>query len=312
LQPFGRTDLRVSPVGLGCARIGGIFQRDSRAFVDLLKAARDGGVNFFDTADMYSQGESEELIGRAFRGQRHTVIIASKAGHVLPARRKFVARLKPFLGPVLKLVRLRRDRLPASARGALTQDFTPRYLTNAAEGSLRRLRTDYIDLFQLHSPPADVVERGEWLPALDAMKRAGKIRYYGVSCDTMEAGLAALKYPEVSAVQFPLNLLEQRAAEALGPQLRARNIAGIARECLHNGLLVKAAEEVNVGAFSANEEETRHREGLLATFRQRAAERGVSLARFAMDYVAGVEGVSIALIGARTLDQLNGLLAALA
>jgi aryl-alcohol dehydrogenase-like predicted oxidoreductase len=261
---------------------------------------------------MYSQGESEELIGRAFRGQRDTVIIASKAGHVLPARRKLVARLKPFLGPVIKFVRLRRDKLPASARGALTQDFTPRYLTNAVEGSLRRLRTDYIDLFQLHSPPADVVARGEWLPAVEAMKKAGKIRYYGVSCDTMDAGLAALEYPELSAVQFPLNLLEQRAAEALGPQLRARKIAGIARECLHNGLLVKPAEEVNVGAFSANEEETKHREGLLATFRQRAAERGVSLARFAMDYVAGVEGVSIALIGARTLEQLNGLLAALA
>jgi aryl-alcohol dehydrogenase-like predicted oxidoreductase len=312
LRAFGNTDLRVSPVGLGCARIGGIFQRDAGSFLELLSVARDGGVNFFDTADMYSQGESEELIGRAFRKLRSQVIIASKAGYLLPARRKFIARLKPVLGPALRLLKLRRDKLPASARGALAQDFSPKYLTRAVEGSLRRLRTDYLDLFQLHSPPADVVARGDWLPALQSMKRAGKIRYFGVSCDTMEAGLAALKHPEVSAVQFPLNLLEQRAAEALGPELRSRNVAGIARECLHNGLLVKRADEIDVRAFSASDEQARHREGLLATYRQRAGERGVTLARFAMDYASGVEGVSVALIGARTIDQLRGLFTALA
>src|ERR1700759_1790667 len=85
LHPFGNTDLRVSPVGLGCARIGGIFQRDARSFVELLAAARDRGINFFDTADMYSQGESEELIGRTFRRGRERVIIASTVGYCLPA-----------------------------------------------------------------------------------------------------------------------------------------------------------------------------------------------------------------------------------
>jgi aryl-alcohol dehydrogenase-like predicted oxidoreductase len=312
VRPFGKTDLSVSEVGLGCARIGGIFQRDTRAFLDLLSAARDGGINFFDTADMYSQGESEELVGRAFRGMRAKVVIASKAGHCLPARRKFVARLKPVLGPVIKLLKIRRDRLPAAARGVLMQDFSPRYLRRAVEGSLRRLRTDYLDVFQLHSPPAEVVERGEWEPALEGLKRAGKIRYYGVSCDAMEAGLAALRFPGVSVVQFPLNLLEQGAAETLGPKLRAAGVAGIARECLANGLLVKEAHEVDVGAFSASDAQRQLREGQLATFRQRAAVRGVTLARLAMDYVASVEGVSVALVGARSVEQLRGVLAAMA
>jgi aryl-alcohol dehydrogenase-like predicted oxidoreductase len=105
---------------------------------------------------MYSQGESEALIGRAFRRRRHReIVIASKAGYCLPARRMLAARLKPFLRPLIQLLKIRRDRLPAGARGALAQDFSPGYLRKAVEGSLRRLRTDYLDLFQLHSPPAE-------------------------------------------------------------------------------------------------------------------------------------------------------------
>ncbi len=77
---FGSTDLIVSEFGLGCARIGGIFQRDPAGFLDLLSGARDAGINFFDTADMYSQGESEVLVGRAFRQNRERVVISSKAG----------------------------------------------------------------------------------------------------------------------------------------------------------------------------------------------------------------------------------------
>jgi aryl-alcohol dehydrogenase-like predicted oxidoreductase len=311
-RAFGKTDLSVSEVGLGCARIGGIFQRDTPGFLNLLSAARDSGINFFDTADMYSQGESEQLVGRAFRGVRGKVVIASKAGYCLPARRKLAARVKPILRPIIQLLKIRRDRLPAGARGALAQEFSPKYLTAAVEGSLRRLRTDYLDVFQLHSPPADVVERGEWEPALEAMKRAGKIRYYGVSCDTMETGLAALRFPGVSVVQFPLNLLEQRAAETLGPRLRAQGVAGIARECLGNGLLVKSAGEVDLAAFCSSVAERELRGGQLAAFRQRATERGVTLARLAMDYVAGVDGVSVALIGARSVEQLTGLMTALA
>jgi aryl-alcohol dehydrogenase-like predicted oxidoreductase len=312
LRAFGKTDLSVSEVGLGCARIGGIFQRETPAFLNLLSAARDGGINFFDTADMYSQGESEELVGRAFRQVRDKVVIASKAGYCLPARRKFAARLKPILKPVIQFLKIRRDRLPAAARGALAQDFSPAYLRKAVEGSLRRLRTDYLDVFQLHSPPAEVVVRGEWEPMLESLKRAGKIRYYGVSCDAMEAGLAALRYPGVSVVQFPINLLEQRAAETLGPHLRAGGVAGIARECLANGLLVKEAHEVDVGAFCSSDEQRQLREQQLTTFRERAKGRGVTLARLAMDYVASVDGVSVSLIGARSVEQLNGLLGALA
>jgi aryl-alcohol dehydrogenase-like predicted oxidoreductase len=308
LRAFGKTDLVVSEFGLGCARIGGIFQSDTRGFVNLLSAARDAGINFFDTADMYSQGESEALIGRAFRGVRDRVVIASKAGYSLPTRRRFAARLKPFLRPAIRFLRIRREHLPVSARGALAQDFSPVYLRKAVEGSLRRLRTDHLDLFQLHSPPADVVERGEWEPELESLKRAGKIRHYGVSCDSVEAGLAALRYPGVSALQFPLSLLERRVVEALLPQARAKGVAGIARECLANGLLAKSAEEIDLAAYCQSPDELELRERQLADYRRLAVERGHSLTHVALDYVAGMEGVSVSLVGARSVDQLRGLL----
>jgi aryl-alcohol dehydrogenase-like predicted oxidoreductase len=308
LRAFGKTDLEVSKYGFGCARIGGIFQRDSASFLDLLTAAHDAGINFFDTADMYSQGESESLLGRAFRRRRREVIIASKAGYCLPARRKLAARLKPFLRPIIQALKIRRDRLPAGTRGALAQDFSPAYLRRAVEGSLRRLRTDYLDLFQLHSPPTEVIERGEWEPALEALKCAGKIRYYGIAVDTVDAGLAALRYPGVSSLQFTLNLLEQRAVDALLPQARAKGVAFIARECLANGLLAKRAEEIDIKAYCPTAEEQKAKEEQLAKYRRLASESGRSLTSLALDYVAGVEGVSVSLLGARSVGQLRGLL----
>ena len=178
-RPFGRTDLVVSEFGLGCARIGGIFQREPGEFVNLVSAAFDAGINFFDTADIYSQGESERILARAFRGRREQVIIASKAGYVLPAQRKLVASIKPLVRPLIALLGLRRQHLPGVVRGAPTQDFSASHLRQAVEGSLRRLRTDRLDIFQLHSPSPEVIARGEWIDALETLKGQGKIRTTG-------------------------------------------------------------------------------------------------------------------------------------
>jgi aryl-alcohol dehydrogenase-like predicted oxidoreductase len=194
------------------------------------------------------------------------------------------------------------------ARGALLQDFSPNYLKKAVEGSLRRLRADYLDLLQLHSPPAEVVERGEWVHALEALKQAGKIRYYGVSCDTVEAGLAALRFPGVSSLQFVLNLLEPRARDVLLPELKGKGLGGIARECLANGLLAKTAGEIDLAAYCSSPAERAKREEELAKFRQLAADEGRSVTRLALEYVANTDGVSVTLVGARNTGQLRGLL----
>ncbi len=213
----------MSEFGLGCARIGGIFKRDPAEFVTLLSAAFDAGLNFFDTADIYSQGESETLLGRAFRGRRRDqVVIASKAGYVLPSRRRLIARVKPLVRPVIKLLGLKRRHVTPAVGGSLAQDFSSSHLRNAVEGSLRRLRTDRLDLFQLHSPPAGIVEAGSWLEVLEALKAEGKIRHYGVSCDSVDAAQAALGHAGVASLQVAINLLGARRRERAGTCARTR------------------------------------------------------------------------------------------
>ncbi len=308
LRQFGKTELRVSPLGLGCARIGGIFQAGPGDFVTLLRAAFDSGINFFDTADMYSQGESEVLLGRALRGVRDQVVIASKAGYVLPAQRRMIARVKPLVRPLIRLLKLRRENLPAGVRGAPTQEFSPAHLQRAVEASLRRLRTDRLDLFQLHSPPLGVIERGEWLPAVEALLRQGKIRYFGIACDTPEDALAAIRQPLVSSVQVTIHLLEQRALEALLPAAREKQIAVIAREVLANGLLVKKPEELDLARYCSSPEQARLRADQLRAARETAERSGCSLPQLALQFVRGLEGVPVALLGVSTESQLEELL----
>jgi aryl-alcohol dehydrogenase-like predicted oxidoreductase len=298
----------VSKFGLGCARIGGVFQGDSREFLRLFAAAADFGINFYDTADMYAQGESEILLGRAFRKQRSRVIIASKAGYSLPTRRRLVTRIKPLLKPLIKLLKVRRDQLPSGARGVVTQDFSAAYLRKAVEGSLRRLRTDYLDLFQLHSVPLDVVERGEWQPVLEELKQSGKIRYYGLSVDALPAGLAGLSYTGVSSLQCVLSLLEPGSSEALIPQAHTRRVGIIARECLGNGLLIKEQNEVDLQRYCSTAEEVPKRIRQLQEFREQAAAAGIALPALALKYVSEHAGVSVSLLGARNVDQLRRLL----
>lgn len=308
LRAFGNTSLQVSDYGLGCARIGGVFQGNTSGYLDLLAFAFERGINFFDTADMYSQGESESLIGKALRGKRDRVIIASKAGYRLPGRRQLAAKLKPLLRPLVQKLKIKRDRLPSMSKGTIEQDFSASYLKNAVEGSLRRLKTDHLDILQLHSPPREVIERGEWLPALEALQRSGKVRYFGVAVDTLEAGFAALGYESVSSLQFRLSLLEPQAADELFPRARAAGVGVIARECLGNGLLAKPPEQIDLKANCSSAEEEARREVQLRTLRSAAEADGKTLLQTALAYPPSVAGVAVTLLGARSVEQLRGLL----
>ena len=209
MRRFGRTDLNVSEFGLGCARIGGIFKQRAAEFVELLSAAFDAGIRFFDTADIYSQGESETLLGSRLpappRSGRHRqqgrlrAAVAAQAGGAHQATR-------PAGDPVARLV-------AASSAGRRARFSVPGLLaaapSRAVEGSLRRLRTDYLDLFQLHSPSTALWKR---LTGSRCSKRSsgeGKIRYYGVSCDSLEAGMSRRCATRMSSLQVPINLLER-------------------------------------------------------------------------------------------------------
>jgi aryl-alcohol dehydrogenase-like predicted oxidoreductase len=310
---LGGTDLTVSEVGFGCARLGGLFQGDDRAGgVRLLRTALDHGITLFDTSSMYTQGESERLLGEAFAGARESVVIATKAGYVLPAQRRLLAPLKPLLRPLIRRARLRGAQLPPALRGALSQDFSPAHLIRSAEQSLRRLRTDRIDLLQLHSPPSEMLENGDLLEPLERLRQQGKVRHYGVSCETTADVLLCLRLPEISSVQVRLSLLDGSAlAEAL-PGAARRGLGVIARECYAGGLLSTPAAGVDLDTVVPEGPSHRRTLDRLRECERLAGRLGRPLPELALQFVLGQPGVSVTLLGMRHQAHLAGNLVHLA
>jgi aryl-alcohol dehydrogenase-like predicted oxidoreductase len=255
---------------------------------------------------MYSGGESESILGRALAGKRKNVIIASKVGYVLPAQRRLAGRIKPLLRPVIRLLRLNRAKLPGAVRGVLSQNFSPAYVRRAVEASLVRLRTDYIDVLQLHSPPADVIRRGDWLSTVQALKNEGKIRFYGIACDTVNDAFSALEQPDVASIQITVNLFERAAVDRLIPAALQRGVAVIARECLSNGLLAKAPQDIDPTTMYRDDEERERRTRELSHYGRLAEEHGVPLPAMALKYALSHQGVSTALLGMRSTLHLEG------
>lgn len=207
-KALGRTGLRVSAVGLGTMAHAGHFgpMKDEES-MSAIDAALDVGVNFIDTSDAYGAGYSEELLGKALKGRRDTVILATKGGNTM-------------VGP---------------NRGK--RNFAPDYIDEVLHGSLKRLRTDWIDLYQLHNPDVQTIERGEVWELLEQRKRDGKIRHYGVSINTIAEGVAAVKSGRAETIQLEYNLLQQEPAQEIFPLAQAAGVGIIARVPLRRGLL---------------------------------------------------------------------------
>lgn len=249
-RQFGNTELRVSEIGFGCGRLGGTVDRgDRKEAVRTLELAFDRGVNYFDTADIYAQGRSEELLGKTFRHRRSAVILASKAGYRLSTAGSFAARLKPLARPVLRLIPSLRSSAQKIRGSQMSQDFSPDYLRSAVEASLKRLRTDYLDLFQLHSPPAAVLEAGKYLETLEKLKSQGKIRYYGVACVEVAHAEFCLAHSGISAVQIQVNLLNYESASGFLERARQAGLAVVARQPLASGFLARPITELQPMQF---------------------------------------------------------------
>lgn len=302
-RQFGATGLMVSEMGFGCARLGGFFGDLTKS--DMLRTlgqALDAGITFFDTADMYCQGESEALLGQAIRGRRHGAVLASKVGYSIPSRRRMLARIKPILRPIAQRIGLRREQLPASVRGTLTQDFSPAHMIGAVEASLKRLQTDYLDLYQLHSPPREVLQRGEALQTMEKLQRQGKVRYYGVSCERTEDALVCLEHGGIAALQLRLSLLDQSAVDAVVPRAAERRVAIIARECFAGGLLARPLADRVSDELGADEHDRLWDQ--LEHFDRVAREYDRTLPESALQFVLSIGGVSVALLGMRTHAHL--------
>lgn len=210
-RTLGRTGLRVSELGFGCWAIGGASygRVDDRESLRALAYAFEQGISFFDTADCYGNGRSEKLLGETFKesSKRLGVIIATKVG-------------LDFY------------------HGGTKRNTDPEYIRFACGESLKRLRTDYIDLYQLHNPKwENKLEEQRAYQALAALKQEGKIRHFGISIHVAREGVEAIQEGSSETIQAIYNMIDQRIRTELMPLCEEHNIGLIAREPLYCGLL---------------------------------------------------------------------------
>ncbi|MDO9637435.1 MAG: aldo/keto reductase [Pseudotabrizicola sp.] len=295
-HPFGRTGRNTTPIGFGAWAIGGtwgeVTWEDAKA---TLNAALDAGMTFIDTADVYGDGRSEQIIAEvlAERGGDRP-FVATKAGR----------RLNPHTA----------------------QGYTGPAIEAFIDRSLKNLKLDCLDLVQLHCPPTPVYSNPDMFAALDGIKAKGKIANYGVSVETVEEARTAIQHPGVVSVQIIYNLFRMKPAEAFFAEARAKNVAVIARVPLASGLLTGkmtadsqfAADDHR--AFNRNGEAFDKGEtfsGVPFDVALEAVEalrplvpQGTPMAAFALRWIMMERAVTVVIPGARTPAQAQANAAA--
>ena len=289
-RPLGRTGFKVSEVSFGAWAIGGSWgDVDDRTSLATLHKAIDSGVNFIDTADVYGDGRSEQLIAKLKQERpRDTIHVATKAGRRLD---------------------------PHTAVG-----YNGINITRFVERSLTNLGVESIDLLQLHCPPTDVYHQPEVFGDLDDLTKAGKIRHYGVSVEKVEEAIKAIQFPNVKTVQIIFNLFRLRPAEMFFAMAKKQNIGILARVPLASGLLTG---KITRGTqFAADDHRTFNRHGqafdqgetfsgvpldvAFAAIEELKAlvPGGASMAQFALRWILMFDEVSCVIPGAKRPDQL--------
>ncbi len=296
LHQLGRTDMRVSAIGFGAWAIGGSWGAvDDDESLRALHMAIDAGTNFIDTADVYGDGRSERLIARLRRerpGER--IFVATKAGRRLPKQ--------------------------------TPEGYTRENLTAWIERSLVNLEVEALDVLQLHCPHTAVYDSAEVFGILDDLVAAGKLRSYGVSVETVDEALRAIRQPGVQSVQIIFNMLRQKPAERFFSEARSRGVAILARVPLASGLLTGKLSASSV--FAPDDHRTFNREGrafdkgetfsgvpydigLEAVERLRALKpEGMTMTQFALRWILMFEAVTCAIPGAKTPAQAQDNVAA--
>jgi aryl-alcohol dehydrogenase-like predicted oxidoreductase len=287
-RELGRTGWRVSASSLGAWAIGGSWGGvDDQESIAALHTAVDCGVNFFDTADVYGDGRSERLLSQLRQERSEEIVVATKAGR----------RLNPHVA----------------------SGYNRQNLTAFVERSLENLRTDTIDLLQLHCPPTEVYYMPEIFDILDDLIQEGKLRYYGVSVEKVEEALKAIEYPSVQSVQIIFNIFRQRPTELFFHEAKRRRVGILARVPLASGLLTgkmtrdttfepddhrnfnRYGEDFDRGeTFSGVDYET----GLDAVERLRVlVPEGMTMAQFALRWILMFDAVTCVIPGSRRSSQ---------
>ncbi len=281
---LGKTGLKVSEVGFGAWAIGGNVHGNSYGPTDdklslaAIGKALELGCNFFDTADVYGHGHSEELLGQALGGHRSEVVIATKVGGDF-------------------------------YHGTPRMNFTSDYLEFALGKSCERLGSDYIDLYQLHNPPVQLIKDGRVFKTLEKLKASGTIRHYGISIHEPQEGLLAMRNGQIGAVQAVFNILRQEAKNQLFQEAAKNNVGIIAREPLANGFLAGKLKPEPIfpeGDIRHNFPPDYVSQLTLAVERLRFLESNSrTLAQAALRFVLDNKDVSTAIPGAKTREQVD-------
>ena len=206
-RQLGKTGIKVSAISLGTWQVGGKWGDDfSHANADeILNKAIDSGINFIDTADVYSNGESEKAVGRLIKNRKEKIYVATKCGR----------QLNPHTSEAYQVDVLRKF----------------------VEASLKNMGLETIDLIQLHCPPTAVYYRPEIFELFDKLKQEGKIQNLGVSVEKVEEALKAIEYDNVTTVQIIFNMFRQRPAQLFFSEAKKKNVGIIVRVPLASGLL---------------------------------------------------------------------------
>jgi aryl-alcohol dehydrogenase-like predicted oxidoreductase len=288
--------MNVSAISFGAWAIGGFWGAvDDDESMRALHAAVDAGVNFIDTADVYGDGHSERLIARLKKLRPNDVIwVATKAGRQLPVQ--------------------------------TPEGYSRANLTAWVEASLSRLEMDALDLLQLHCPHPDVYSRPEVFGVLDDLVAAGKIRHYGVSVETVDEAMRAIRYPNVQSVQIIFNMFRLKPADAFFAAARAARVGILARVPLASGMLTGKLSKDSAFAADDHRQFNRHGEmfdmgetfsgvpydeALAAVEELRPlVPAGWTFAEFALRWILMFDAVTCAIPGARTVAQAQGNAAA--
>ncbi|WP_102028895.1 aldo/keto reductase [Salirhabdus sp. Marseille-P4669] len=295
-RQLGNTELRVSELSFGTWAIGGDWGNTTDAeALRALDVAMDNGVNFFDTADVYGNGHSEELLAKATKGKEDSIYIASK-----------FCRAGDIHDP---------------------DNYSEKAVRHYLENTLKRLDRERLDLYQIHCPPFEILKDGSVFDVLDKLQQEGKIRYFGVSVETVEEGLFCLENPNVRALQVIFNLFRQKPLEKLFPKAKEKGVGILARVPLASGLLTgKFSKEHRFEAddhrsFNANGEQFNVGE----TFGGLEFSKGVDLSeqikwiakdrgnrtRAALRWILDQEAISCVIPGFKNVGQVEDNLQAL-
>jgi len=288
-RTLGRTGWQVSEISFGAWAIGGAWGTvDDDESLAALRQALDLGVNFIDTADVYGDGRSENLIGQVLRERKgERIYVATKAGR----------RLSPHVA----------------------DGYNRENLTAYVERSLRNLGVETLDLVQLHCPPIEVYYRPEVFEVMDDLVAAGKLRTYGVSVEKVEEALKAIEFPNVQTVQIIFNMFRHRPTELFFTRAKERQIGILARVPLASGMLTG---KMRAGtAFEENDHRKFNRYGQafdvgetfsgvpydasLAAVEELKAlvPEGATMAQLALRWILMSDAVTCAIPGAKTPAQ---------